>query len=252
MPFFVKVGTKNAFCKARSATFADGGAMKGQPISPTALGRLPLYARALREMATRGVEVASSRQLSSVTGLEAHKIRKDLSQLGSLGRRGVGYRVADLLGTITMYLSSSREWRLAIIGCGRLGNAIAWHICAGGGPYRLAAVFDCVPQKIGDRAGGVEILSSERIPAIARERNIDIAIVATPPRAAQGVVDLAVAGGIRLVLNFSPVALTVPDWVTVRTVDVANELFALSLRVPTRSRSRRRRPSPPAASWVTL
>ncbi len=220
-------------------------------VSPAAAARLPLYIRSLKELAHSGVEQVCSRDLAEATGLEAHQIRKDLSRIGNLGKRGVGYQVDGLIDEISTYLRLSRTWRVALIGYGRLGAALAAHLLVSGENFRLAAVFDCSARKIGARVGDLEVMSWKRIPQVFRECAIEMAIITTPPLAAQGVAELAVEGGVRLILNFAPISLNVPTTAVVRNVDLATEMLALSLQLPSKKRLRGPRIARPTASWAS-
>ncbi len=218
--------------------------MKNDAVPAATAARLPLYVRRLRELARNRVELASSRKLADTTGLEAHQIRKDLSYLGTFGKRGVGYQVDDLLEQLSSYLSLSRVWRVALVGYGRLGSAIACHLTLLGNSYHLSAVFDCSYQKIGSAVEDLEVLSWRQIPLVSRQRGIDMAILATPPLAAQGVADLLVEGGVKLLLNFTAAQIAVPGDCTVRNVDLSAEMQALALqhtaRKPLRTREHAR------------
>ncbi len=225
--------------------------MSQEGLSPATASRLPIYARGLRELAQGGVQFVSSKSLAETTGLEAHLIRKDLSRLGTLGKRGVGYQVTELLSELTEFLRLFRTWRVAIAGCGRLGLALASYLPLAGRNFRLVAAFDCSARKIGTKAAGIEILPWTRMPAVLRERAVDMVIIATPPLAAQSVADLAVEGGTTLILNYAPTSLTVPEGVVVRNVDLADEMQALTLRITGRPVLRTRRLASPAIPWIT-
>ena len=202
--------------------------MKCDGVPEATAARLPLYVRGLKELARERVELVSSQTLAEAIGLEAHLIRKDLSYLGSFGKRGVGYHVEQLLHQLSSRIGLLRQWRIAVVGCGRLGSALAAYLSFDDRNYRLSAVFDCSTHKIGTSAGGLQVLSWRTIPSASHERGIDMAIVATPPLPAQRVADLLVEGGVHLILNFSTVQLAVPDDVAIRNVDVSVELQALT------------------------
>jgi redox-sensing transcriptional repressor len=206
--------------------------MRCSTLPSAAAARLHLYVRGLRELARNNVELASSKNLAEATGLEAHQIRKDLSYLGSFGKRGVGYQIDVLLEQLTAYLSLSRVWRVGLIGYGRLGSALAAYLATGDRNYRLAAIFDCSAHKIGVTAGTLQVLSWRSIPTVCREQGVDLAIIATPPLAAQGVADLLVEAGVHMILNYAPTILTVPDEISVRNLDLLLELQALTAQQP--------------------
>lgn len=224
--------------------------MKCEGIPAATAARLPLYLRGLRELSLSGADLISSRGLSEITGLEAYQIRKDLSYLGSFGRRGVGYDVEELLQGLSDQLRLSRVWRVAVVGCGRLGSSLAAHLSIAERNFRVCAVFDCSARRVGAKVAGLEVLSWEKIPAAMRERGVDMAIIATPPLAAQGVADLIVESGVRLILNFAPISLSVPESVTVRGMDLADELQALSMHSSAKRTGRARDSARPTVSWI--
>ena len=210
--------------------------MRNNGVPAATAARLALYVRGLKELARERVELASSRTLAEATGMEAHLIRKDLSYLGSFGKRGVGYPVERLLQQLSSYINLARLWRVSIVGCGRLGSALAAYLSVGDHNYRLVAIFDCSVHRIGTKVGDLQVLSWRTIPSVSRERGVDIAIIATPPLSAQGVANLLVEGDVHLILNFSAVQLTVPDDVAVRNVDISAEMQALTLQHPRQRR----------------
>ncbi len=210
--------------------------MRNNGVPAATAARLPLYVRGLKELAREHVELASSRTIAEAIGMEAHLIRKDLSYLGSFGKRGAGYPVDQLLQQLTSYINLARLWRVCIVGCGRLGSSLAAFLSAGDRNYRLVAIFDCSVNRIGTKVGDLQVLSWRTVPSVSRERSVDIAIIATPPLSAQGVADLLVEGNVHMILNFSAAQLTVPDDVAVRNVDVSVEMQALTLQHPRKKR----------------
>ena len=220
-------------------------------VSPAAAARLPLYVRSLKDLAQRGVDQVSSRDLADVTGLEAHQIRKDLSRIGNLGKRGVGYQVEALIQEISAYLRLSRTWSVALVGCGKLGSALSGYLIASGSNFRLTALFDCSSRKLGTRVGDLEIHSWTKIPSVMKERQVDMVVIATPAVAAQAVADLAAQGGARFILNFAPIVISVPGGVVVRNVDLANEMLALSLQTSAGRSERSHRLARPTVPWVS-
>lgn len=197
-------------------------------ISESAVRRLSLYLRLLQEAETVGAETISSEELARRGGTTSAQVRKDLSLFGSFGKRGTGYSVRELLGEIRSILGLTRPWRVAVVGAGRLGSALSSFRDFSARGFQIAAVFDADPRKIGMDWGGVRVQADEEMDGTLRDQRVDIAIVAVPADAAQGVVDRIVKAGVRAVLNFAPVRLRVPAGVNLRNVDVTLELEGLS------------------------
>jgi redox-sensing transcriptional repressor len=197
-------------------------------IPEATVGRLPVYLRALVELAEAGVSTVSSGALAEATGVNSAKVRKDLSQLGSYGTRGVGYDVAYLLHQIRRDLGLTQHWPIVIAGIGNLGHALANFRGFGERGFRPAALVDNDPAKVGELVGELRIRPLEDLPTIAREHDALIGVICTPAAAAQSVADAMVDAGIRSVLNFAPTSLTVPEGVSVRKVDLAVELQILT------------------------
>ena len=208
-------------------------------ISESAVRRLSLYLRLLQEADAVGAETISSEELARRGGTTSAQVRKDLSLFGSFGKRGTGYSVRELLREIRSILGLTRTWRVALVGAGRLGSALSSYRDFQARGFLIRAVFDADPAKIGQDWGGVRVQADEEMDQTLRELKVDIAIVAVPADAAQGVVDRLVKAGVRAVLNFAPVRLRVPAGVTLRNVDVTLELeglsFALANGAPARA-----------------
>lgn len=190
--------------------------------------RLSLYLRYLEEFGRRGVETVSSQELARGTGTTPAQVRKDLSFFGSFGKRGLGYFVPELIHRIRAILGLGREWRVLVLGAGRIGTALAGYPDFARRGFRVVALVDNDPSKIGGTSGGVPVRDVAELERIVHENVIDIAIVATPADAAQPLVRRAVAAGVRAFLNFAPVKLEVPTDVALRNVNMALELEGLS------------------------
>ena len=190
--------------------------------------RLPVYLRALLELAEGGASMVSSGELADATGVNSAKVRKDLSHLGSYGTRGVGYDVAYLIHQIRRELGLTQHWPIVIAGIGNLGHALANYRGFPERGFRAAALVDNDPSKVGEVVGELTIRPIEHLPAIAREHDALIGVIATPAAAAQQVADAMVEAGIRSILNFAPAAIVVPEGVSVRKVDLAVELQILT------------------------
>jgi redox-sensing transcriptional repressor len=197
-------------------------------IPEATVARLPLYLRALNEAARDRTVTISSEALAVRAGVNAPQVRKDLSHLGSYGTRGVGYDVAYLLRQITRQLGLTEDRRVAIVGAGNLGQALASY---GGFPIRgfhVVAAFDVDPTKIGTRLGHVVVQSSGSMIEVFQDEKVAIAVITTPATVAQSVADAAVAAGAGSILNFAPTTVTVPPGVALRQVDLGIELQILS------------------------
>jgi redox-sensing transcriptional repressor len=197
-------------------------------IPEATVARLPLYYRALLEAADQEVGTVSSERLAELAGVNAAKVRKDLSYLGSYGTRGVGYEVEFLVDRITRELGLTADWPVAIVGLGNLGQALANYRGFGARGFRVLALVDADPAKVGERIGDLEIEPLDHLSPLVRERGIKIGIIATPAAAAQEVADQLVKAGVSSILNFAPAVVAVPDTVSLRKVDLAIELQILS------------------------
>ncbi|HYW07342.1 MAG TPA: redox-sensing transcriptional repressor Rex [Longimicrobium sp.] len=197
-------------------------------ISESAVRRLSLYLRFLQEADAAGTDTISSGQLAERGGATSAQVRKDLSLFGSFGKRGMGYPVPELLAEIRAILGLTHAWNVALVGAGKLGSALFSYRDFEARGYRIRAVFDADPEKVGAAWGGLEVLPDAEMDRVLRAAAIDIAIVAVPAEAAQSVVDRVISAGVRSVLNFAPVRLRVPPTVTLRNVDVTLELEGLS------------------------
>jgi len=202
--------------------------MTARHIPQATVARLPLYLRCLFGEANRGVATLSSEQLAELAGVNAAKVRKDLSHLGSYGTRGVGYDVEFLSFQIRRELGLTQDWPVAIAGAGNLGQALAGYAGFGARGFRLVALFDADADKIGRSVGGVEVRPIGDLPAVTAELGVAIGIICTPPGVAQEVADAFVTAGVTSLLSFAPTVLSAPEDVAVRMVDLSMELQILS------------------------
>jgi redox-sensing transcriptional repressor len=203
-------------------------AVTDRSLPEATVGRLPIYLRTLVEIAEAGGTTISSEALAEATGLNAAKVRKDLSHLGSYGTRGVGYDVAYLIHQIRRELGLTQHWPIVIAGIGNLGHALANYRGFAERGFVAAALVDNDPDKVGESVGELRIRPVEDLPAIAREHHALIGVICTPAPSAQPVADAMVDAGIRSILNFAPASLAVPEGVSVRKVDLAVELQILT------------------------
>ncbi len=197
-------------------------------IPEATVSRLPLYYRALLEFSDQAVGTVSSEQLAELAGVNAAKVRKDLSYLGSYGTRGVGYDVEYLIREISEELGLNQDWPVLIVGIGNLGHALANYRGFGVRGFRIVGLVDADPDKIGARLGEQTIEALESLPTIVTDRKVAIGVIATPAQVAQEVADRLVDAGVSSILNFAPAVVTVPEGVSLRKVDLATELQILA------------------------
>ncbi|MEY4391826.1 MAG: redox-sensing transcriptional repressor Rex [Actinomycetota bacterium] len=197
-------------------------------IPEAAVGRLPIYLRILSDLAADGSTQISSDQLAELAGVNAAKVRKDLSYLGTYGTRGVGYDVQYLTYQIQRELGLNQSWPVLIVGAGNLGQALANYAGITERGFHIVGIVDKDETKIGTVVGGVRVKHADELQQIAQSKGVSIGIVATPAGQAQEAADALVKAGIGSILNFAPTVLAVPRGVNVRKVDLALELQILS------------------------
>ena len=199
-----------------------------QKISESTVARLSLYLRFLEEFERRGVTTVSSQALAGRGATTAAQVRKDLSLFGSFGKRGLGYPVPELAAALRKILGLGRQWRVALIGAGRIGSALFEYGDFRRRGFHIVCVFDSDPKKIGGTWGGVVIQDADRMEDSLAREDVDIAILAVPADVVQEVGDRVVASGVSAILNFAPTQLRVPTGVAVKHVNMSVELEALS------------------------
>ena len=206
--------------------------MAGQPtrrrIPEATVARLPVYLRILSERFDVGVTGMSSEELAEFAGLNAAKVRKDLSYLGSYGTRGVGYDVEFLVYQIRRELGLTHDWPVVIVGAGNLGQALAGYNGFGDRGFPVGGIVDVADAKVGSVVGGVRVRHIDELAQVVQSRGISIGVIATPGPAAQEAAEALVAAGITSLLNFAPTVISVPPGISVRKVDLAVELQILS------------------------
>lgn len=202
--------------------------MTERQIPVATVSRLPTYLEALTVKLQHGERTTSSQDLAVATGVNAAKVRKDLSYMGQYGTRGVGYDIPYLIHHIERVLGLTEQWRCALVGVGNLGRALASYPGFEERGFQVTAAFDSDPAKVGSRIGGVVVQASNELQKTIAERSIVIGIVAVPAPAAQGAVDSLIDAGVKSILSFAPITLYVPEDVTVRKVDLSMELQILS------------------------
>jgi redox-sensing transcriptional repressor len=197
-------------------------------IPDATVARLPVYLRILYELAGDDISNVSSERLAELAGVNAAKVRKDLSYLGSYGTRGVGYDVEYLLYQMNRELGLTRDWPVVIVGAGHLGQALAGYGGFGDRGFPVVAMVDVDPEKVGTEIGGVRVRHLDDLEDAVPVKGGTIGVIATPAGAAQEAADRLVRAGVTSVLNFAPVVISVPRGVTLRKVDLAVELQILS------------------------
>ncbi|MBT9176429.1 MAG: Redox-sensing transcriptional repressor Rex [Firmicutes bacterium] len=201
--------------------------MAGNIPRPT-IERLPLYLRCLARLKSTGVDVVSSEELGRLLAITSVQIRKDLAYFGEFGRRGIGYDVDSLARQVTSILGADHLQRIALVGLGHLGQALANYEGFREHGFNIAVMFDADPSKVGLTVAGQRILPIDRMVDVVKHTGIELAVLAVPAHAAQRVTDVLVQGGVRAIWNFAPVRLNVPEHVEVRYENFIVGLLALS------------------------
>lgn len=215
--------------------------MTARPIPEATVARLPVYLRVLVDLAGEGVETVSSEELAELAGVNAAKVRKDLSHLGSYGTRGVGYDVSRLRLRMSRALGLVHTWPVVIAGFGNIGRALAKHEGFRERGFPVVAAFDVDPELVGTSVEGVPVHHPDDLAAVVAETGAAIGVIATPAAAAQQAADRLVDAGVRALLNFAPAVLTVPPQVSLRAVDLVVELQILGFHLSQTSAGGRRR-----------
>ena len=202
-----------------------------EPVPNPAVRRLSLYLRQLEAFKRKDRRTVSSKQLGESLGLTDAQVRKDFAYFGQFGHPGIGYRVDDLIGQVKRILGTDKTWNVLLVGAGNLGRALLAYRGFDQKGFRLIAVFDADPGKVGKKHGGFVIQPLTDMAATVQKQNIKLAMIAVPADNAQDVADQLVAAGVRGLLNFAPVSLTVPQDVALNAVDLAVQLEQLSFQV---------------------
>jgi redox-sensing transcriptional repressor len=189
--------------------------------------RLPVYQRILAELVRTNVATVSSEQLASLAAVNAAKVRKDLSHLGSFGTRGSGYDPTYLITQIERALGVDKNWTVAVVGIGNLGRALTNSEGFASRGFNVSAIFDVDPAVIGEEIKGLRVRHMDEIASLRSTERPAIGVITTPGWAAQEVANLLVAVGVTSLLNFAPRVLTVPSHVHLRYVDLSIELQVL-------------------------
>ncbi|MBT5581651.1 MAG: redox-sensing transcriptional repressor Rex [Acidimicrobiaceae bacterium] len=200
-------------------------------IPEATVARLPLYLRALGEIASSAQSTVSSEELADLSGVNAAKVRKDLSFLGTYGTRGVGYGLDYLKFEISRALGLANTWPVVVCGLGNLGRALANHTGFTDAGFPVVAAVDIDLDKVGGTIDGVPVFAPADLSEVINEFEIAIGVIATPASAAQGVAAALVEAGVKSIMSFVPTVLVVPDDVELRVVDLATELQILGFHL---------------------
>jgi len=203
-------------------------------IADSTVRRLSAYLRFLEDFEGRGLETISSEELAQRGGTTSAQVRKDLSFFGSFGKRGLGYSVPELAGRLREILGLGREWKVIIIGAGKIGAALAQYRGFRQRGFQILAAYDANEEKIGRKLEAIPVRDIAQLERDVKQDHPDIAVLTVPADEAQRVLDRVVKTGIKAVLNFAPTQLQAPADVTVKTVNMAMELEGLSYALTNR------------------
>lgn len=198
------------------------------PVPDPAVKRMSLYLRQLEGFLKKGQTTTSSKQLGESLGLTDAQVRKDLAYFGQFGHPGIGYRVDELIGQVRHILGTDKTWNVILVGAGNLGRALSAYKGFNAKGFRLVALFDNDLVKVGRKLGPFQIQPLSELQATVQKHSVRLAIMAVPADCAQEVADQLVAAGVRGLLNFAPVSITVPPNVALNSVDLAVQLEQLS------------------------
>jgi len=193
-------------------------------IPKNAASRLSLYLREITRLEKEGRDKVSSTELGDYTGLTDAQVRKDLSYFGQFGTSGAGYDILTLRKVLREILGKDNTWPIALVGVGNIGSALLRYPGFKSQGFIIKEAFDVDPKKINKRCGDITIKDVKSISNIKKNGSIKIAIIAVPPDSAQDVADTLLRTGVKTILNFAPVVLRVNNGVTVRNIDLSNEL----------------------------
>ena len=200
-------------------------------ISNAVIKRLPRYRRYLSELARKGVDKVSSRELSELMGYTASQIRQDLNTFGGFGQQGYGYNVKALHQEISIILGLDKQYKMVIVGAGNLGQAIANYTSYYKAGFVVDALFEVNPRLIGLKINDKNVLDYENLVEYVENNKIDIGIICTTKEAAQEVADKLAFAGVKGIWNFAPVDLEVPVWVAIENVHLSDGLHSLAYHI---------------------
>jgi redox-sensing transcriptional repressor len=203
----------------------------GPKPSRASVGRLSLYLRRLEELLREGTTKVSSSLLGESLGVGDAQVRKDLAYLGNLGQPGIGYPAPELISAIRRALGLDRDWGVALVGVGNLARALLRYHGFTERGFRIVALFDIDPEKVGQRVEGLEVHSPDTMAAVIAETGAELGVLSVPSSASQSVADALIAAGIRGLLNFTPQVLRLPPGVSIVSVDLTVQLEQLAFLV---------------------
>jgi redox-sensing transcriptional repressor len=203
-------------------------------IADSTVRRLSLYLRFLEDFALQGMATVSSEELAARGGTTSAQVRKDLSFFGSFGKRGLGYAVPELLTRLREILGLGRIYRVAMVGAGKIGGALVQYRGFRQRGFEIVLIYDRDPKKIGTEWNGLRVRDVSQLETDLSAEPVDIAVLVTPAESAQGVAERLAGLGVRAILNFAPVQLSLPEQVVVKNVNLALELEALSFALSNR------------------
>jgi len=198
--------------------------MNSEKIPDIIIGRLPIYLRALQRLTDRGIYNTSSQELGEMIGISAAQIRKDISQFGEFGKQGTGYSIPFLIERLQGILKVDRVWDVIVVGMGDIGHAIAGYNGFVNRGFKVTMLFDNSPDKIGQKVNDLEIYSMDSMVERVRQEKIKVAMLTVPASAAQEVANQLVKAGVKAILNYAPLHLSVPKDVRVQHIDPATHL----------------------------
>lgn len=205
--------------------------MKFEDIPTPAVSRLSFYLRQLEAFKVSERHTISSKQLGDSLGYTDAQVRKDLAYFGQFGHPGIGYRVEELIAQLRKILGTDKVWKVILVGAGNLGRALLAYRGFLRKGFSLVGVFDADPAKVGQSFGDLRVQAMDALPQVLAEQRIRLAIITVPAEFAQSVADKLVAAGVRGILNFAPVSITVPPEVSVQGVDLAVQLEQLAFKM---------------------
>jgi redox-sensing transcriptional repressor len=198
--------------------------MNANKIPDIIIGRLPIYLRALQRMADKGMQTTSSQELGERVGISAAQIRKDISQFGEFGKQGTGYRISFLIEKLSEIMKIDRIWDVAVVGAGDVGHALARYQGFINRGFRVVMVFDNDQTKVGQQVGEFIVKDISGMTEEIQKAGIKVAMLSVPASAAQDATDMLVKAGVKAILNYAPISLTVPENVRVQHIDPATHL----------------------------
>jgi len=205
-------------------TVDEADSMNADKIPDIIIGRLPVYLRALQRLSAKGIQTTSSQELGEIVGISAAQIRKDISQFGEFGKQGTGYSIPFLIERLKDILKVNRVWDVVIVGMGDIGHALARYNGFVNRGFAIKMLFDNDPQKVGQKVGDFEIFDISEMAEKIKQNKIKIAMLTVPAVAAQEVTEQLVKAGVKAILNYAPISLSVPTGVRVQHIDPAIHL----------------------------